>query len=304
MNPSMRHFTTVVALLATSACVIGNEKYPRPRDLEESWLVDRSRLLAVAAEPPEIRPGETARFSALFPQPDQDEPWARIWLACPVEDGGAGFGCELDLGGTGTGLTGGSIPEGFIGFEPGLPPEYTAPTDLLDGIVDERERTEGVQILAQVSALPTEVLDDPSADIDFNEIEAGFKRLVVSEASTPNNNPLIDAFVVDRLAIPVDAVVHVTGGQRYELGVILEEALVEEYEYLTRDGVVELREEEPWAAWYTTGGDMLEPVTLYPYNEATWEAPKNPGEDGTWYVVVRDRRGGMTWHEQDWVVDQ
>ena len=302
MIPAMLRRSLPLLLIAPLAgCVVGGNKYQRPRDLADSWLVDRSRLLAVRAEPPEIRPGESATFEALFPQPDQDEPWSRIWFACPVGEDGGGFGCSFDFGST-TGGTG-AVPEGFIGIEPGLPPVFTAPTDILDDIDNARDLAEGVQILAQVAAMPPELLEDPSGDIDFNEVEVGYKRLVVSEASTPNRNPRIVEFVVDRLPIPADTVVHVTQGQQYELGVILEEDLIEEYEYLTRDGDIELRVEEPYATWYSTGGEIFEAITLYPYNESTWEAPE-AGESGTWYIVVRDRRGGMTWHTQPWTSEK
>lgn len=288
-------------LWLVSGCVIGSNKYQRPRDLEDSWLVDRTRLLAVRVEPPEIAPGETATFEALLPQPDQDEPWPRVWFACPVSEDGAGFGCNLDLGGTGSVPTG--LEDGFIGLEPGFPPAYTAPADLLDGLQDEGERREGVQVLAQVAALPPEFLDDPTVAIDFNDVEMGFKRLVVSEATTPNRNPVIDEFVIDRLSIPPHAEVVVTTGQQYELGVILEEDLVEEYEYLNSDGELEVRREEPYVDWFSTGGEVLEPITLYPYAESTWQAPDRP-ESGVWYAVVRDRRGGMTWHTQRWVAER
>lgn len=296
------HLVVVLAaLLSTAGCVIGSEKYQRPRDLEESWLVDRTRLLGVRADPPEIRPGETARFEALLPQPDQEEPWPRVWFACPVTEEGAGFGCNLDLGGTGSTPTGAA--DDFIGLEPGFPPVYTAPGDLLDGLTDESDRREGVQVLAQVAALPPELLEEgASADIDFNEVELGFKRLVVSEATTPNRNPAIVDFVIDKLPIAPGAEVVVTTGQQYALGVILEEALIERYEYLTSVGELEERREEPYVDWYATGGEVLEPITLYPYPETTWQAPDRPAR-GTWFAVVRDRRGGLTWHTQEWVAE-
>lgn len=304
MTPPMRlplHLALLSLLAPLGGCVIGGEKYPRPRDLDPSWLVDRTRILAIRAEPPEIRPGESATFEALLPQPELDEPWPRIWFACELEES-SGAGCFLDLGTADLSGTGGDIPEGLIGFEPGLPPAYTAPDTLLDGIDDPQDRSEGVQVLAQVSALPLDVLEGNVADVDFNEVEVGFKRLIVSEATTPNRNPLIAEFVVDRLPVPPGAAVRVEAGQIYEIGAVLEEALIEEYEFLNSDGQIELREEEPYATWYATGGEVLEPITLYPYNEASWLAPDS-GEEGTWYVVIRDRRGGMTWHVQDWVVD-
>jgi len=300
-------------ILTTSAlwgCVIGGDKYIKPRDLSQSWLVDRPRILAIQADPPEAVAGQLVTFSALIPNPDAepDEGWATIWLACPPDPanpGGIGFGCELDLGAVD--FESMSFDEllaaGFIGFEPLLPPSYVVPLGLLSGIDNERDRREGVHVTVQVTALPPSVLENELEELDFNEVEIGYKRLVVSEATTPNRNPAIFQFVVDRFAITPGAVVHVEPKQTYELGVVLEEVLVETYEYLTRGGKIEERREEPYAAWYTTGGDMLESVTLYPFTEASWTAPKKSGVSGTWYAVVRDRRGGMTWHTQDWVTD-
>ncbi len=295
-----------LCLLPLTACVVGGDKYDRPRDLSPSWLVDRTRILAVRADPPEIAPGETATFEALIPDPGGSEELSRIWFACPPEDdGGIGFGCNLDLGdadfsGTGTD----TAPEGFIGFEPFMPPVYTPPLDLLDGLTDDVERSEGLQVVIQITAMPASVLESDNPDVDFNQLEVGYKRLIVSDASTPNGNPVIDEFLVDRMSVLPDTLVHVTAGQMYEPGIILNEDDVEEYEFLLSSGEVEPRREEPWAAWYSSGGEIIEPITLYEYTESTWIAPDKPGETGTWWVVVRDRRGGMTWTHRNWVVDE
>lgn len=301
MTTLARPTLTLFATLALGGCVIHGEKWPRPRDLSPAWLVDRTRLLAIRAEPPEIRPGESATFEALLPSPDGD--LARIWFACPLIDD-AGFGCFLDLGSVDPeSMDPDELMElGFIGFEPGLSPSYTAPTDLLDGITEEAERREGVQVLIQVAGLPPELLEGTEQEVDFNEVEMGYKRLVVSEATTPNRNPVIASFLVDRIAVPAGAVVHVQPDQEYDLGVVIDEASRETYEYLNREGVVEERQEEPYATWYATGGRVMEPYTLYPYTESSWIAPDEAGATGTWYAVVRDRRGGMTWWVQPWAV--
>ena len=148
------------------------------------------------------------------------------------------------------------------------------------GIDDPSDRSEGVNILIQIAALPPEFLEaEPgeTPDIDFNEIEVGYKRLVVSEASTPNRNPEIFEFVIDRIPILPTTTAVVIPGQSYEIGVVLEETLIEEYEYLNSDGVLETRKEQPYATWFATDGDVLEPITLYPYNESTWTAPDEAG---------------------------
>jgi hypothetical protein len=268
-------------------------------------MVDRTRILAIRADPPEINPGESAVFEALIPQPGIEEPWPRLWFACPpASPGGIGFGCNLDLATTtATDGTGTAMPDGLIGFEPGLPPYYESDPYLLDGIEDERDLAEGLHVLVQVTAAPPELLEGATADLDFNEIELGYKRLVISGATTPNRNPRIAEFTVDLQTVPLLSLVHVTAKQTYEPGVFIDIDTVETYEYLNRDGVVETRTEEPYVSWYTTGGTIVEAVTLYPFTETTWKAPEESGSTGTWYAVVRDRRGGMGWYSQKWIVD-
>lgn len=284
-------------------CVINGDKYPRPRDLVPVWMVDRPRLLAMAGEPAEARPGDLVRFSALLAQPPgQEEDFVTVWIACPPTEEA---GCSTDLSGLTT-TTGTPSYEdiGLIGIEPGLPPIYAVPDDLLDGLTDD-EKLEGLEVTVQATALPAETMEDPEAleDLDFAVVEAGFKRLVVSLATTPNQNPSIGALAVDDLSLPDGALVHVDPSQSYEIGARLPEDAIETYEFLNSEGVVEQRVEEPYVAWFATGGDLQEEVTLYPYLDATWVAPEASGERGAWYAVLRDRRGGMAWKVQEWIVD-
>ncbi|MEQ1564955.1 MAG: hypothetical protein ABMA64_04905 [Myxococcota bacterium] len=303
-------------ILATLAgCVIGGDKYPRPRDLEDDWSVTRTRLLGVASEPAEARPGDRVTFEALFGHPPGDpEALSVVWLACPVtDDTDWTGGCATDFGAIDfDDPDPAALAElGFIGFEPGLPPAYQVPADLLDGL-DDAARLEGVYVMVQLFALPPAALEDPE-NLDFAEVESGYKRLVVSEAATPNHNPPLGAFTVDGSVIPAGATVHLDRLQPYELGVVLAEGAIETYDYLTSDGAVEVRVEEPYVSWFATGGELIESVTLWPSIEATWVSPPAEGQEsdfggdpvdsGTWYAVLRDRRGGMSWLEQPWVID-
>jgi len=300
-----------VAVLMAQGCVIGSEKYPRPRDLNPTSLVDRTRVLSVVAEPPEMRPGERATFRALVATPGADTPedggLTKLWLACPVDDAGNGFGCVVDFDNLDIEELGpAELAElGFIGFEPGLPPAYTAPDDLLDGL-EEEERLEGRYVNVQVTALPDELLETTGTGaapaLDFNEVEVAYKRLVVSEALTPNQNPSIRTFTVDRVEVGAETLVEVDAEQSYELGVLLPDGAREAYVFVNSDGEEEQRVEEPYVAWYATAGDMTEEVTLYPYLEATWVAPAESGETGTWYAVLRDRRGGQAFWVQRYIV--
>jgi hypothetical protein len=178
------------------------------------------------------------------------------------------------------------------------------PDDLLDGLTDA-ERQEGRYVVVQLIALPNELLEQGAEalqDLDFSVVVSAYKRLVVSEAATPNHNPEIGVFTVDGLPIPRDAVVTIEAEQVYDLGIALPEGAIETYTYTSSEGATEQRVEEPYASWYTTSGEMFEEVTLWPYIDASWQAPKASGERGFWYIVLRDRRGGMSWYTQEFVI--
>ncbi len=296
----MRMFVTAMWL---SSCVIGDARYPTPRDLTPAWMVDKVRVLGIRAEPPEVRVGDVVHFEVLLANPD-DEEFATIWLACPVEGGGTGFGCELDLGTLD--LTTATPEElsalGFIGIEPYLPPVYIPDDSLLDALSEE-ERPEGAYVLVQVTALPLDTLENEVEELDFNEVEVAYKRLVVSEAATPNRNPSTGHFRVDKTVVEEGSIVHLERGEPYELSVMIPDEDVERYDFVTSSGEVEQRLEEPYAAWFSTGGELLEEVTLHPFTQADWISPKRSGESGTWFVVVRDRRGGVAWETRHWIVD-
>ncbi len=293
----MRHTLLITMASLLGGCVIGSDKWQRPRDLDPAWLVDRTRVLGMQAEPPELVPGQAASFSVLAPDPE-GALGGKLWIACSPEQT-TPFGCAVDL----SVLDGEPTPEeliaaGVIGMEPGFAPAWAPPTDALDDLEPE-DRLEGVQYTVQVIGLPGEGLDTGEG-IDFASFEIGYKRVVVSEAPTPNANPEISGFTVEGAYITTDTVVLVDPGQTYELGLMIPDESIEVYEYVNPEGVVEERVEQPYAQWYSTDGDEMEETTLYPFVQANWTAPAASGATGSWYSVVRDRRGGVAWIERRW----
>lgn len=298
--------TAIAALLLVplaGGCVINGNKYPRPRDLEPQWQVTRARVLAIAPEPPEAAPGDTVTFSALIADPEEEIETV-VWAACaPTES--SDFGCDLsafnDLGDNPT-------PEelaeaGVIGWEPFIAPEYTPDEALLDGLT-EQEALEGVQVTVQTLALPPFDVEDTGDSEFFNDVEVGFKRLIVSTAATPNANPVIATLEIGGVEIPAASVVEIEGGLEYSLAVRLTDESIQEYQYVNSDGITEDRIEAPYVTWYATDGSMIEQYGLYHDDtllQGRWVAPDDEVE-GAWYGVVRDRRGGMAWVEQPWRV--
>lgn len=262
-------------------------------ELSEGWQIDRLRVLAVAAEPAEPRPGDTVTFRSLVVSPDPVA--TTIWFACLTSPGD--YGCEVDPE-----LLEGLDPEsltpedidalyeaGFIGAEPYLPPTWVVPETALDGLTDA-ERLEGLTALVNVSAIPE------GEDLTEEDVELAFKRVPVSEATTPNNNPRHLGLRVDGVDIPPGTIVSLDKGQPYDVELVFDASSIEEYAFVNGDGVEETRVEEPYFTWFTTDGTFDRTFDLYPYTDVTFYAPDQPLADtGSLWVVVRDRRGGMDW---------
>jgi hypothetical protein len=300
MNHALRSLHLLAAAPLLAGCVIGADKYPRPSELTPAWLVDRPRLLGVRAEPAEPRPGDVVTFEALFPDPTSTIATV-IWIACPFDQAAgadAPASCNLDLSSIDfeTASIEDLLAAGLIGLEPGFPPTYPVPLDLLDAVED---RTEGTYVTLQISGLPE--LEPGDTAVDFGEIEAGLKRLPISESETPNHNPELTSFAFDGVVLAPGSTIEVEADTEHSLSVTYADDAVEAYAYVNSDGVSESRVEEPYITWYATGGEVYDEVSLHPYAESRWIAGA-PGEVGTLWAVVRDRRGGMSWLAQSYTV--
>lgn len=277
-------------------------------DMAESWQLDRLRILAVRAEPAEPRPGETVAFSSLLYLPEGAALDGVIWFAC-LPESADDFGCMLSAGAFEdfaevdpadlspeelAELMQAAIEAGLIGFEPFLPPSWTAPADALDGL-DEREQIEGVSAVVNVTAIPSGAEDE-------GDLELAYKRVPVSLAVTPNENPDIAGLLVDGEPAGPDTPFAASRGKEYDIEPVLGTGAVETYTYVSSDGETEERTEEPYFTWYAEGGAFYQPFSLYPHSKAVWTAPESAWE-GLVVVVMRDRRGGMAWSSFTATVD-
>ena len=271
--------------------------------LAQSWQLDRLRVLAVRATPAEPQPGDTVTFDSLLYVPYGEELEGVVWFAC-LPESADDFGCQLDpsiteaLSGDGDDLT----PEeqaalfqaareaGLIGFEPLLAPTWEVPADALDDLTDA-EKLEGKSAVVNITALPAEAKREADAEL-------AYKRVPVSLATTPNANPdFNDLLVLDEAGdavAPEDGVVPVGQGCTYTLQPLLTEGSIEDYAFVTSEGVEETRTEEPYVTWYTEGGSFDQEFSLHPYLDVEWTAPEK-GFEGVVVAVLRDRRGGMAW---------
>lgn len=266
-------------------------------DFAREWQLDRLRLLAVAAEPAEPRPGDRVSFRSLVYAPDELE-WSAVWVACVDGDT---EGCTLDeallerlahadeLGDAELlALLGELQAAGFVGIEPGLMLGWLAPEDALEGL-DPEARLEGRSATVTVN-LATE-----------DDAELVLKSIPVSEATTPNTNPELGSFTLAGAEVQPDATVAVGTLTQVDVVATLAGEL-ESYVYVTTAGVTETRTEVLEFRWYTSGG-TLEAVDegfrigddeTATRSERRWTSPETPG-DYRLDVVVLDGRGGMGW---------
>lgn len=188
-------------------------------DLPPAFRVDKLRVLAVRAEPPEVAPGEAVAVDALvaLPPPRGGDPApaiSRLWLACrqlpsaspPVACGVGGAGGLLpdDLAADGAApdlLHCSKDPEARLcGLGTGEAARYAPPASALgDG-----DRGEVILTLVAADAHAGGAIGcalaargNGGAPVDPDHCVIALKRLVVSRAARPNRNPTLTALDLD-----------------------------------------------------------------------------------------------------------
>ncbi|HZS41516.1 MAG TPA: hypothetical protein VFF06_32020 [Polyangia bacterium] len=287
-------------------------------DLPPVGVVDKLRLLAVRAEPPEPAPGETVALDALIVEPlvqpadggggaNPAAPSA-VWLACPS---------VADASGTLTPCPPSSPPLAQTGashatYVPAAAGDFTITLTV----------TDGAQTIVALKRLPVR---DPAA----------------ANGAPPNHNPSLAAFTLADASgdagFPLDGDDSLTDGganyapsppksrTRFQLTAVAADGAAEMEPALDAAGAPGgLQYESLSVAWFTTAGTIDASRTFFappgcdtqaacpqlppaPDAHATWSAPtveeqaaSAPGageQRGTiaFWAVLRDDRGGVDW---------
>ncbi len=267
--------------------------------VSEPWRIDRLRVLAIAADPAEPRPGDTVTFRSLVVGPPEAPPGIVVYVGCLTGD--PSEGCALDGAAIEAIFADGAIDAeeqqvlldaGLLGVEPFLAPTWTIPADALDTL-EPSARAEGLTVFVNVSAFP-ELAE--GEEVSEDDVELAFKRMPISEALTPNHNPTVSALLVDGVALAEGATVTLDRGQTYDIDVRLAEDAVETYTYVPDDGPAEERDEAPYFTWFTEEGVFDQSTAVWPETARRYTTPTDPARDTSrLWAVARDRRGGMGW---------
>ncbi len=252
--------------------------------------VDGFRLLAIAAEPPELAPGEDVRLSALVVGDDAP---TFAWSWCPVTRGAADeHRCALDVD------TIDGLPRGQISTATTATLEWPADVDALCDASALAEAPPAAPRLDCASERPT-------IQVRLEVTASNGERIIALRAlpfaprdGARNANPRIDAVhfrdddathpLVDAAALPSAATV--------PLELTIDPSAAETYAGGTREI---LR-----ATWFVRGGETdVERTTFIPNDPVAtfdrltanaWTLPA-AGEDVALYLVLRDDRGGASW---------
>ncbi len=287
----------------------------------QEWLVDRTRVLAVRAEPPEAAPGAMITLSALVVDPNGEPEVA--WVACTVPIDCPDYAAVQALAGTDTStLTAEELAAwqadaaaaGFLAFGAGLsptllvsgggppdgppdtgPPDTGPPdTDVPDsGSADTgaRPTTSELTIVLDVVPAGNSLADVTLGDAAATEIAT--KSVTVSDSEAPNANPVVAALRFDG-----ESGATVSRGAVIPLEATLTDGSTESY--VDADG--ETQTEKPTFGYYVSGGSLMQSSASADNPEVSWTAPETTGTVNVW-VVVRDGRGGMDWKAATVTVD-
>jgi hypothetical protein len=288
--------------LAVVPCLLGCIELD---DLARPSNVDRPRVLAVVAEPPEINPGSDVELRVMVAGVDD---YTVSWSACGVFSsmgGGSQYNDIPDREGCGGDLTV-ALGEGDVGVLPGdlssaLFLDLELAADVLGAVLPEGT------VEAVRSGVGIPVVVEATVETGDQTLRA-IKRVLISEQSTPHTNPPPPHFDIDGIEIiaapdePFTCVaadgeaVRVPADSEVELAPHVdgdEEPWLERYMIIDARGMTDTRDEAAFYSWFSDGGRLSEEVTKSPLRNELWETPKAPGCYNLW-LVVRDGHGGQS----------
>lgn len=268
--------------------------------------LDRLRVLAVSADPPNPSTGQACRIEALTFAPD-DQPIRFQWSLCPVlVEAKSGYTCPLteassrDIFGVSSPLSlGATETTSFINpFAADALAALCASGIDADGFADNVSCDQGY---------PVSVLLDVATDAD--SLRAAFTVFLPALPDAERNaNPALLGLVLAGQALP-DAPLSLSlpEGEAVDLSAQLSSDAIEMRPIPPAEGAAGQRPERLTLSWFADAGSMDQDRTVFIDGETSietatrnrWTPPKQnevpPGGLIHFAIVVRDDRGGVGW---------
>jgi hypothetical protein len=279
--------------------------------LEPGTKIDSFRVLAEQADLPYVHPGETVQLSTLSHDPaDRAITWA--WASCVNPESSDLVGCLAKIAEN-------PDPEAAV-FAFGADqaaPSLTIPADVISRLPEQARAGGSVGLVSVACPGDLSVGSGPGGlpfvcqetgggrELTLDEFSVGIKRLTVRE-SDRNQNPVIDGVTFDGEAWAEGDVKQVTrtcdtdewtydtcdDASKHQIALQLPEGTVES----GRDELGKEFQEEVIAQYYATEGIFENEVKVSTETKNGWVARKRAaGELLTFWFVVRDNRGGVSW---------
>jgi hypothetical protein len=279
-------------------------------------LVTERRILAVRAEPPEVRPTQTVNLTALVVSPDGTESMPAVdWSLCltpkPLDENNVvsvaclGDGDGIQALGTGATMMATVPPNACALFGPdpppqmmGQPPLRPRDPDVTGGYYQPLRLREG-----DVTSF---ALERVTCDL----AQAG-ADLAVQYGMTyhANVNPTLQPLTATVAGAPV-ALTALPAGQTIDFNVSWPADSVESFPVFDVNAAALITHRESMrVSWFATAGSFTHEVTGRDEGDPAtdsdnlWTAPTTPGPVHLW-VVLRDSRGGIDFAAHELAVTQ
>jgi hypothetical protein len=306
--PALREPALVATLLVAAAGC-------KPDFGTPASLVTDKRILAVRAEPPEVRPTMAATFTALVVSPDGTETAPAIdWALCrapkPLDENNVvSSACVssdanvMSVGATGP-MVRAAVPSDACALfgpdpppqMPGMPPLRPRDPDVSGGYYQPLRLVAG---MVDGFALERVTCDLARAGADL--------AVQYAATYTANTNPTLTplAATLNGAVLPLD---QIPAGKTIDLGVGWPPESVETFPVFDVAAAALVPHRESMrVSWFATAGSFAHEVTGRSEDETAttttdgWTAPSTPGPVHLW-VVLRDSRGGIDYASYELVV--
>lgn len=279
----------IVALaLAAAACAGCRNAF------DPASFVDKLRLLAVKAEPPELAPGATTKLTATWANPGGSPP-AIHWSACleaPPPASGQAVNPDCVFADGGAPMADFGDGESVTATMPMLAPTMLGLPDQTNGFY--------LQVRAQLDA-------DGNDLIGFYGLRL-YVGALLPDMPPPNQNPVLtgiyhvpsaDAGAEDQTALDDAMPLEVHDGDEVPLRALVTPESAEPYVVYDGDPRTtppRMVTETIRMSWYTTAGEFTNDVTGVDKPDTTLKLDKHlplPNSTIDLWVVARDERGGV-----------
>lgn len=257
-------------------------------DFDPGSLVNKLRVLAVSADQPFAMPGQTVMLEALAYDPEQRAiSWG--WGTCKASESTNAVDClrqtsfaQLEMGADRTkySLTVPLTSASYVGVV-----VVACPGTIQAGSTD---------------TLPIACVDEMGNPLPLEQFEVGLKRIFVRDSSL-NSNPVLQGVTLEGADWTEQTAASAVCKQQ-PCSDYADQKIV-----LRADGAseqsVDLQgspiTEQSVVQFYATGGEFDADVKLASEPDTKWHAnPEDAGKRITFWFVVRDDRGGVSWVER------